>query len=114
MAVAILVNTSQADVAIPWKGFIVVDTGIFVSIRKDISLVLDQEQEDTLMGGVGKRNSVVMGEIDDDLRKRMASGVAINQHQHIAVAMAKRRGSTAGMTSTEPERPKSSGSGPTP
>ena len=25
-----------------WRGFIVVDTGIFISIRKDISLVLDQ------------------------------------------------------------------------
>ena len=75
--------------AVPWKGFIVVDTGIFVSIRKDISHVLDQEQAETLMGSVGKRTSVVMAELDDELRQRIASGVAINQHQHIANAMAK-------------------------
>lgn len=40
LAIAILV-----DVSLPWRGFITVDTGIFVSIRKDISLVLDNEQE---------------------------------------------------------------------
>ena len=95
----------QADVAVPWKGFIVVDTGIFVSIRKDISLVLDQEQEETLMDSVGKRNSVAMAELDDETRRRMASGVAINQHQHIAVAVAKRRGSTSGLTSSDFENP---------
>ena len=33
------------DVSLPWRGFITVDTGIFVSIRRDISLVLDNEQE---------------------------------------------------------------------
>jgi hypothetical protein len=33
------------DVSLPWQGFITVDTGIFVSIRKDISHVLDNEQE---------------------------------------------------------------------
>lgn len=77
------------------------DTGIFISIRKDISLVLDQEQEETLMGSVGKRNSIVMSELDDEMRKRMASGVAINQHQHIAVAVAKRRGSTVASTDFE-------------
>ena len=76
--------------------------------------MLDQEQEETLIGSAGKRNSVVMEEIDDELRKRMASGVAIDQHQHIAVAMAKRRGSMMGLASTDFERPKSSSSGPTP
>lgn len=100
--------------ALPWNGFIVVDTGIFVSIRKDISLVLDQEQEETLMGSVGKRNSVVMGELDEELRLRMASGVAINQHQHIAVAMAKRRGSTSGLSSSDFERPSYHSVGPSP
>jgi hypothetical protein len=94
-------------VALPWNGFIVVDTGIFVSIRKDISLVLDQEQEETLMGSVGKRNSVVMGELGSQLPTELSprSGVAINQHQHIAVAMAKRRGSMSGLTSSDFESP---------
>ena len=40
VAIAILM-----DVSLPWRGFITVDTGIFISIRKDISLVLDNEHE---------------------------------------------------------------------
>jgi hypothetical protein len=40
LAIAILM-----DVSLPWHGFITVDTGIFVSIRKDISHVLGDEQE---------------------------------------------------------------------
>lgn len=40
LAIGILV-----DVSLPWRGFITVDTGIFISIQKDISLVLDLEQD---------------------------------------------------------------------
>ena len=87
---------------------------IFISIRKDISLVLDQEQEETLMGSIGKRNSVVMAELDEETRLRIASSVAINQHQHIAVAVAKRRGSTSGLTSTDFESPQYRSVGPSP
>ena len=52
VAIAILM-----DVSLPWRGFITVDTGIFISIRKDISLVLDNEHEHVEEQGDGSTAS---------------------------------------------------------
>jgi hypothetical protein len=71
-----------ADVAMPWRGFIVVDTAIFVSIRKDISLVLGQEQDATAAGSA----VAVVG---------ATGSVGIDQHQHIAAAMASKGAAAA-------------------
>ena len=66
----VVAMTVLMDVALPWRGFITVDTGIFTSIRQDISLVLEQEDVQDAPDGLEEDETDLHGGRDESTSPR--------------------------------------------